>query len=153
MKHLFTSGLIIMTMLSNAANSNELTIVNPADLFDPTGFGYSQAVVTPSGVRQVYVSGQGGADAAGVLPPDFAQQVDQAFANLNVVLEQSGARPDQVVKLTIYVVDHQPAKLGVVTNAVVSLFGASLPAQTLVPVDRLALPGMLFEVEAIAVVD
>lgn len=140
-----------MTMLSTAAAS-ELTIVNPPDLFDPSGFGYSQVVIAPAG-RTAYISGQGGADGRGALSPDFAAQVEQAFANLGAALSGAGARPDQVTKLTIYVVDHEPAKLGVLTQQVVATFGNALPAQTLVPVTRLALDGMLFEVESVAVLD
>jgi enamine deaminase RidA (YjgF/YER057c/UK114 family) len=33
------------------------------------------------------------------------------------------------------------------------MFGKTLPAQTLVPVPRLAVDGMLFEVEAVVVLD
>ena len=47
----------------------------------------------------------------------------------------------------------QFSKLGVMTQAVKRLFGDALPAQTLVPVPRLALDGMLFEVDAVAVLD
>jgi enamine deaminase RidA (YjgF/YER057c/UK114 family) len=39
------------------------------------------------------------------------------------------------------------------TEAVKRTFGDALPAQTLVPVPRLALDGMLFEVDAVAVLD
>jgi enamine deaminase RidA (YjgF/YER057c/UK114 family) len=149
--------MIIMTMtpVTTAPGDDGLwpTIVNPPGLFDPSPFGYSQAVVAPAGGRVAYVSGQGGADGTGALSPDFAAQVEQAFANLRAVLAGVGAEPGQVAKLTIYVVDHDPSKLGAVTDAVVETFGAALPAQTLVPVPRLALDGMLFEVEAVAVLD
>lgn len=153
--NLLIGGLIIMVMTNTAAAEGAagLTIVNPPGLFDPTAYGYSQAVVALTGARVAYVSGQGGADATGALSADFAAQVNQAFANLRAALDGVGAEPGQVAKLTIYVVDHDPSKLGAVTGAVVAMFGATLPAQTLVPVPRLALDGMLFEVDAVAVLD
>ncbi len=84
-------------------------------------------------------------------PPDFAAQVTQAYANLGGILDALGARPEHVLKLTVFVVDHDMSKLGVLTEQVTSMFGAALPAQTLVPVPKLAVDGMLFEVEATAV--
>lgn len=39
------------------------------------------------------------------------------------------------------------------TGAVADTFGGALPARTLVPVPRPALDGMLFEVDAVAVLD
>lgn len=144
-----------MAPAATAANESDLglTIVNPQGLFDPTAFGYSQAVIAPGGSRIAYISGQSGADGTGALPPDFAAQVKQAYANLRAVLDGVGAEPHQVVKLTIFVVDHDQSKLEVLTRHVVDTFGEALPAQTLVPVPRLALDGMLFEVEAVAVLD
>jgi enamine deaminase RidA (YjgF/YER057c/UK114 family) len=128
----------------------KLTIVNPARLFNPSSFGYSHVVVAPAHSRVVHISGQGGADDRGTLSPNFADQVQRAYASLHVALEDIGAKPEHVAKLTIYVVDHDQSKLGVLTQAVMDMFGKTLPAQTLVPVPRLALDGMLFEVEAIA---
>ena len=101
----------------------------------------------------VHVSGQGGQDATGGLSPDFAVQVTQAYANLGAVLEALGARPDQVAKLTVFVVDHDMSKLEVLTRTVTAMFGATLPAQTLVPVPKLAIDPMLFEVEAVVILD
>lgn len=125
------------------------TIVNPPHLHDPTPNGYSTAIVTPAVGRLAFVSGQGGQDRTGRLSPDFGAQVAQAYANLGAVLDALGARPDQVVKLTVFVVDHDMAKLGVLTETVTRMFGATLPAQTLVPVPKLAIDPMLFEVEAV----
>ena len=134
-------------------NDRKLTIVNPKTLYDPTPNGYSTAVIVPGGGRVAYVSGQGGQDGTGGLSPDFAVQVKQAYANLSAALDGLGARPDQVAKLTVYVVDHDMTKLGVLTQSVKEMFGSALPAQTLVPVPKLAIDPMLFEVEAIVVLE
>jgi enamine deaminase RidA (YjgF/YER057c/UK114 family) len=155
-KHLLIGGFIIMTMAVPAATTADaadhtLTIVNPKTLYDPSPNGYSTAVITPPGARVAYISGQGGQDATGALSPDFAVQVRQAYANLRTALDALGARPDQVAKLTVFVVDHDMAKLGVLTQAVKEMFGAALPAQTLIPVPKLAIDPMLFEVEAVVV--
>lgn len=153
-KHLLIGGLFIMTTgLSTAAPAGTLTIVNPPQLGDPAPNGYSTAVIVPAGARIAYISGQGGQDGTGGLSPDFAAQVKQAYANLGTALEALGARPDQVAKLTVYVVDHDMSKLGVLTQSVTAMFGDALPAQTLVPVPKLAIDPMLFEVEAVVVLD
>lgn len=131
----------------------KLTITNPAGLFDPAPFGFSHTVVASGGSRIAYIAGQGGENASGDLSPDFAEQVRQAYANLRTALDAIGARPNQVTKLTTYVVDHDMAKLEPMTVHLKALFGDALPAQTLVPVPRLALDGMQFEVDAVAVLD
>jgi len=157
-KRLLIGGLIIMTIaVPTAATANEndrkLTIVNPQNLYDPSPNGYSTAVITPREGRVAYISGQGGQDSAGALSPDFAVQVKQAYANLRTALDGIGAKPDQVAKLTVFVVDHDMSKLEVLTENVKAMFGEALPAQTLVPVPKLAIDPMLFEVEAVVVLD
>ncbi len=131
----------------------KLTPVNPPELFDPRPYGFSHAVLVEGGGRLAYIAGQGGEDEKGELSPDFADQVRQAYRNLARVLEAAGARPGQVARITTYVVDYDPSKLEIMTREVRALFGERLPAQTLVPVPRLALDGMLFEVDAVAVLN
>jgi enamine deaminase RidA (YjgF/YER057c/UK114 family) len=155
-KYLLIGGLIIMTTgVSTATKANEddlkLTIVNPTNLYDPSPNGYSTVVITPSEGRVAYISGQGGQDSKGALSPDFAVQVEQAYANLRTALDALGAKPDQVAKLTVFVVDHDMSKLEVLTKNVKKMFGNALPAQTLIPVPKLAIDPMLFEVEAIVI--
>ncbi|TPJ49626.1 RidA family protein [Mesorhizobium sp. B2-6-4] len=128
-------------------------IANPSHLHNPTPNGYSTAVITPGSGRLAFISGQGGQDQTGGLSPDFATQVEQAYKNLAAVIDALGARLDQVVKLTVFVVDHDMPKLGVLTQEVMRMFGAKLPAQTLVPVPKLAIDPMLFEVEAVLLLD
>ncbi len=155
---LSAGALALMTTLTSpvsvAQESDvELTIVNPDGLYNPAPYGYSHAVVAKGGSRIAYIAGQGGEDGSGAYSPDFNVQVKRAYANLRTVLAAIGAKPNQVTKITTYVVDYDPSKLAVMTQLVQETFGDALPAQTLVPVPRLALDGMLFEVDAVAVLD
>ena len=150
--------LSLMTTLTPASATAldakvKTTIVNPAGLYDPAPNGYSHATVTKGGARIAYIAGQGGENQAGELSPQFAEQVKQAYANLGTVLDAVGAKPRQVTKIAAYVVEYDQSLLPVMTKYVKELFGEALPAQTLVPVPRLALDGMLFEVDAIAVLE
>lgn len=127
-------------------------IVNPSELHDPTGFGYSHVVRVPAGGELVLVAGQYASDASGATTSsDFATQVDQAFANLGIALRAAGLDYGDVVRIGTYIVDHDAEKLEVLVAAVRRLWGDQPPAQTLVGVATLALPDMLFEVEATAV--
>lgn len=143
--------------IPTATTANEhdlkLTIVNPQNLYDPSPNGYSTAVIAPRNARVAYISGQGGQDSTGALSPDFAVQVKQAYANLRTALEGIGAKPSQVAKLTVFVVDHDMSKLEVLTKNVKEMFGEALPAQTLISVPKLAIDPMLFEVEAVVILD
>lgn len=144
-----TTGISTAT----AEHGLKLTIVNPPSLYNPAPNGYSHAVIAAGASRIAYIAGQGGEDSTGTLSPDFAVQVKQAYANLRTALAGIGAKPNQVVKLTVLVVDHDQSKLGVLTQHVMETFGEALPAQTLIPVPRLALDGMLFEVDAMVALD
>lgn len=142
----------LLTSPSSAQDTGiEATIINPAGLYDPAPYGYSHAVLAAGVERIAFIAGQGGEDSSGALAPDFPGQVRQAYANLRTAVDAVGARPDQVVRITTYVVDYDPSMLEIMTQNVKATFGAALPAQTLVPVPRLALDGMLFEVDAVAV--
>ncbi len=143
----------VPTVTTANENDFKLTIVNPRNLYDPTPNGYSTAVIAPRGARVAHISGQGGQDSTGALSPVFAVQVEQAYANLRTALEALGAKPDQVAKLTVFVVDHDMSKLEVLTRNVKAMFGEALPAQTLIPVPKLAIDPMLFEVEAVVILE
>lgn len=152
MKHIIQSvgAMAMFTFAPNPGLTADIQAVNPSGLYDPAPNGYSHAVVVND---LAFIAGQGGETETGNLAPDFEAQVAQAYRNLTEALDGVGARPEQVVKLTTYVVDHDQEKLAVLTRQLIAVFGNHLPAQTLVPVPRLALDGMLFEVDAIAVLE
>lgn len=133
--------------------SSQLTISNPAGLYDPSNFGYSHVADVAPGSRMVFIAGQGGEREDGSHPADFQAQVKQAFHNLLTALRSVGAGPKDVAKLTVYIVDHAESKLGIYGAELMAAWGdVAKPACTLVPVPRLALDAMLFEIEAVAVV-
>ncbi|GAA3309898.1 hypothetical protein GCM10020295_75660 [Streptomyces cinereospinus] len=85
------------------------------------------------------------------MPGDFAAQVELSLARLRRALEGVGLGFEHVVRLGTYIVDHDLGKLEVLGEALHAAFGERLPAQTLSGVAALALPGMLFEIDAVAV--
>jgi enamine deaminase RidA (YjgF/YER057c/UK114 family) len=126
-------------------------IVNPDGLHDPVPFGYSHTAAIPAGAELVLVSGQYGSDANGaVVSPDFAEQVHQAFRNLGVALAAHGLDLTHVVQLRTYVVSPDFEKLGAIAQAVGAGCGDTPPTQTVIGVAGLAMPDILFEVEAVA---
>ena len=92
---------------------------------------------------------RGGENSDGQLLKGFENQVKQAYLNLDIALKSLKASPQQVVKLNTYVVGYDQSKLITMTKYLNQTFKGWLPAQTLVPVPRLAIDGMLFEVDAV----
>ena len=125
--------------------------INPPDL--PVPSTYTQVVVA-AGSRLVFVAGQEpeALDGSLVGAGDLGTQARQVYGNLGRALAAAGARPDQVAKITIYVVQYRPEHLPVIEAARVTLFGDHKPVDTIVGVAALS-PGYLIEVDAIAVID
>ena len=124
------------------------TLLNPPGLPAPISH-YSNGVKVGD---TIYVSGQVALDGDGRLvgPGDVVAQTRQVLDNIRRVLAAGGATLDDVVKVTVYLanVDDRPR----VNEVRQAYFGANRPASTLVEVSRLALPGLLVEIEAVAVV-
>lgn len=128
-----------------------LSFINPPGLYDPEPNGYSHVAVVEGATRWILLAGQGGEAADGALSPDFAVQLRQAMDNISIALAAANATLRDVVRLTVLVVDHDGAKLEALSRTVRERFaGRPAPACTLIPVPRLALDGMLVEVEATA---
>lgn len=114
----------------------------------PAAIGpYSQA--TRKG-KTLYLSGQIGMvpDTGDVVSADVKEQTAQALANMKAVLHAAGATPDDIVKVTVFIVDM--ADFQTVNGVYAETFGKDAPARSCVAVA--ALPkGARVEIEAIAV--
>ncbi len=129
---------------------NTPSFSNPDALAKPPGFTHVVEVAGPG--RMVYLSGQVGIDRSFKIvgaPGDVRAQMVQAFENVKLALESVGASFKDVIKLTHYLVDaaHRPTLIEV-RDQYVNV--AAPPASTLVVVAGLALPGLLYEIDATA---
>lgn len=132
--------------------------LQPTGLYDSLPNGYTHVVTVQEPLRWLFVSGQGGENALAELPDSFALQAAQALANIKTALAAGGADMGHVLKLTVLIVDHSLERFEHWQGAVRQHWGSGepggrrprFPACTLIPVPKLALPGMLIEVEATA---
>ena len=115
--------------------------------------GYSNGVAAEG--RQIFVAGQIAWDAERqIVSDDFVAQVEQALRNIVHVLAEASARPEDLVRLTWYVVDKREylARSNEVGEAYRRVIGRHFPAMTLVQVAALVDDRAKVEIEATAVV-
>lgn len=138
--------------ISNQEYMSNIQYKNPEGLFDPAPFAFSHYTTTPSKGNYVFISGQsGGQGLEHQLSDDFREQVKISLQNLDTVLKASDLTTDDVLKITILIVDHNQEKLNIWTEEMHKVWKNNrFPASTLIPVPKLALDGMLIEVDAIA---
>jgi enamine deaminase RidA (YjgF/YER057c/UK114 family) len=125
------------------------TVINPPEMPAPVGYSYAiKKTGTP-----VFISGQVALDGKGALvgENDVAAQVEQVFTNLRTVVEACGGSLDDVVKITIYVTDasYRPA---VAAARQRHFKEGQYPASTYLVVSALAVPQLLVEIEAVAMI-
>lgn len=99
----------------------------------------------------IYVSGQVAYNAAGQLvgEGDMQVQVRQVFQNIKEILAAAGADMRDIIKINTYITDQ--SKFMDMLAVRKEIFGNNPPASTAVVVAGLAFPGLLIEVEAIAI--
>lgn len=126
-------------------------VVNPWSWQDQ--FGFVQANVVADSHRIAYCAGQTSVDADGNPMHDgnMAAQIEQALANLETVLGESGMALSDVVRLNYYVTDLDAFFAAGETLGTLLAKAGCRPASTLLGVARLAFPELLIELEATAV--
>lgn len=130
---------------------------SPEGLLQPVPYHH---VAVGIGSRQVHVAGQIAHDAHGVplATGDLAGQVTAALRSTAVGLASVGASFRDVVRLTFYVRDWEPTKIGAFMAGVERVadelgLPQPLPPSSLIGVSYLFEPDVLVEVEATAVLD
>ncbi|MEN5179981.1 RidA family protein [Comamonas odontotermitis] len=119
----------------------------------PRPKGYANGVTVTG--RQLFVAGMIGWDAQGVFhTDDLAGQVRQALQNIVAVLEEGGARPEHIVRMTWYITDKQEylAQQAEIGKAYRELIGSFNAAMTAVQVAALIEDRAKVEIEVTAVV-
>ncbi|MBK5529682.1 RidA family protein [Pseudomonas sp. TH06] len=97
----------------------------------------------------LFVSGQVGSTEDGTPEADLETQVRRAFQNLNAILNSAGSSFDDVVDVTIFIVDPQ-SKFETIWNLVLSEFWGDAPHPTVTAVGVTWLYGFDFEIKVIA---
>ena len=111
------------------------------------GYHFAPAVIDGDHVRCSGVIGMNLAD--GTCPSDPAQQFDQAFRNLNEVLDAAGVSFADITEITTFHVGlqaHLETFLGVKDNYIKEPY----PAWTAIGISELAIPGGIVEIRVTA---
>ena len=96
----------------------------------------------------VWLSGMVGMTVDGQIPEDTVDQFEVAMGTIDRCLRAAGGRPDQVVKVQVFLTDiSERARINPARQA---YFGEHRPASTLVEVSALVDPRMKVEIEAVA---
>ena len=114
--------------------------------------GYNQAETIEGISRHLICAGQTAVDAEGnpQHPGDMRSQISLALDNLEAVLAKADMRLRNVVRLGVYATDVDEALKNF--DLLCMRFGPiqCAPPMTLLGVTRLAIPSLLFEIEATA---
>ena len=121
---------------------------NPEQLHPAPGFSH---ITEAKGTRLVYFAGQLALDPEfGIVGgDDLGEQTRAAMRNLEAAMKAVGVGWDDIVRRTIYTL--HPTEYEVITAAIDEVTGgADYPAQTIIGVTGLAVPGCLIEIECTA---
>lgn len=126
------------------------TAVNPWDW--SIKLGYNQAEVIEGATRQVICAGQTSVDGNGTSQHqgDMRAQISLALDNLEAVLKEAGMTLANVTRLGVYATDVDEALKNFDLMGMRFAPHQVAPPMTLLGVARLAIPGLLFEIEATA---
>ena len=120
----------------------------------PVPRGYSNGVAASAG-RQVYVAGMVGWDEQGEFKSDdLVEQLRQVLINTRAVMEEGGATPEDMVRMTWYITDKQDycSRLKEIGAAYRDIMGRNYPAMACVQVIALIEDRAKIEIETTCVI-
>lgn len=124
--------------------------INPKEL--PKNPAFSQIVTTQGNGKTIYIGGQDAVNAQGEIvgKGDISAQTEQALQNLQIALSACDATLENIVKLSVYLVQGQDLLSGFQVSQ--KYFGdlQNPPTVTVLVVSGLANPEFLVEMDAIA---
>jgi enamine deaminase RidA (YjgF/YER057c/UK114 family) len=126
--------------------------INPESLGAPRG--YSNGILADTGGKLLFVAGQiAWNEQQSLVSSDFAEQFDQALANVMTIVATAGGTAENVARLVIYVVNKNEynGRLREVGERYRARMGKHFPAMVLVEVKSLLDDAAKVEIEAIAV--
>ena len=126
------------------------SLLRPEGLVQSPAF--THVAVVPPGATTVYIGGQNAVDGDGKLvgSDDVAAQTQQVMANLHVALAAAGATVQDLVMMTILLVEG--ADLASAYPVAAAELAGAAPPVVAARVAGLAVPGALLEVSAVAAV-
>lgn len=95
----------------------------------------------------IFFSGQVGIEADGTIPAQFHRQAELAMEALLAALANAGSGPGDLLKTTVYLV--RTEDFAAMNEVYARLLSEPWPARTTLVVE-LAVPGLLFEIDAVA---
>lgn len=125
--------------------------INPPELAKPSGFAHATRY---RGI--VHLAGQTALDGDGkIVAGGIVAQFRQALSNVLTALEAAGGRPENLLDVTIYLLDipgyqANGKELGRIWR---ELVGAAYPAMAGIGVTALWQPEALIEIQAVAALD
>jgi enamine deaminase RidA (YjgF/YER057c/UK114 family) len=133
---------------------NALTRLQPPGWATPKGYANGIAYTLRAGDEMIFVGGQIGWNAAQVFESDdFIAQARLALLNVRDVLHAAGAQPEDMLRMTWYVVSREAynAALPELGKAYREVMGRNFPAMSCVEVSGLMEERAQIEIEVTAV--
>ena len=130
-----------------------LTLINPESLGVPSG--YTHGLLADSNGKLLFISGQIAWDEKQkIVSDDFVEQFDRALANVITIVRAAGAKPEQIVRLIVYVTNkvEYRERTREVGERYRNHMGRHFPAMVLVEVAGLLDDAAKVEIEGMAVI-
>ncbi len=150
---LATVALLLALSATSQGDKLMLERLNPDRLHPPVG----QSLIVVANFKRTAYFTANPLDANGNLVggSDFAKQNEQVFNNIAIALDELGVGPDNIIKMTGYIVNYDASYHGplIAQGLAKNPADHKYPATMLLGVASLARPDMLFEVGLIIGLD